>query len=658
MDEKAIHGLQKRPPFSGIVARLRLLLVVVALVTITASLTGFSQLREISTTHQALTERALPFLLDTQAVERELSEMIVALDAASAATSTEMLAAVKTDVDQRLEKFREKVQNVVRTRGASDLTERITAGLDELDLTAQLLLDRKKQLLRDGRRIDEMQQDLTAIRARARETLRALQYKTTRRIEAQFGPGMASAEPQSSLGHPPIPDLFLKVQKLTTLSRDLEAVIDIADRRRNVTEMAALQTIRADLERELQHATAILTELDPSPHRAELTGLFIRLSELLMSNEGMIAISRDQLVHQKDLLDLRQERIGVTEEISRQIGELTAHSTATVENRSQHFSDAMRLLSLILVVCLFLAAIVTLIGNSIIIEKQINRRMERLSTAVRAIANGDLDHPIDVSGQDELGEIAGALSIFKQNAEELRRSNVDLERFAYVAAHDLRAPLRAVHDLAEWTLEDEENELSADSCSYLDMMKSRARRLDRLLTDLLNYARAGYQDGGMEDVDMTGLVDHIDSMLNPSRRFSIRFTGEVRRFRTHVTPLTQILINLISNAIKHHDQGAGTITVSTSLVRGRLLVEVADDGPGIPREYQDRAYELFQTLRPRDEVEGSGLGLAIIRKLLDRYNAEIDLDSDPAVERGARFRFDFPAEEIRQQMDAPEADAA
>ncbi|MEM7746588.1 MAG: sensor histidine kinase, partial [Pseudomonadota bacterium] len=68
-------------------------------------------------------------------------------------------------------------------------------------------------------------------------------------------------------------------------------------------------------------------------------------------------------------------------------------------------------------------------------------------------------------------------------------------------------------------------------------------------------------------------------------------------------------------------------------------------GPGIPQEYQQRIYQLFQTLRPRDEVEGSGLGLAIIRKLLDRYKGQIELESDPQKERGARFRFDFPIEE-------------
>jgi signal transduction histidine kinase len=109
-------------------------------------------------------------------------------------------------------------------------------------------------------------------------------------------------------------------------------------------------------------------------------------------------------------------------------------------------------------------------------------------------------------------------------------------------------------------------------------------------------------------------------------------------------------MNLISNAIKHHDKDSGTITVRATFKNDRLHFSVSDDGPGIPEQYQDRVFALFQTLRSRDEVEGSGLGLAIIRKLIERYDCEITLTSNPSQQRGTMFSFDFPAERptIRQ----------
>ena len=111
---------------------------------------------------------------------------------------------------------------------------------------------------------------------------------------------------------------------------------------------------------------------------------------------------------------------------------------------------------------------------------------------------------------------------------------------------------------------------------------------------------------------------------------------------TYATPLRQILLNLISNGIKHHDQSKGQITVHTYLENDRIHMSVSDDSPGIPTPYQDRVFGLFETLKPRDEVEGSGLGLSIIRKSLKHHKGKIRIESDPDTTRRTSFLFDLP----------------
>ena len=268
--------------------------------------------------------------------------------------------------------------------------------------------------------------------------------------------------------------------------------------------------------------------------------------------------------------------------------------------------------------------------------------MARLTASVRQIARGKTDHKVSVSGPDELGEMAKALEIFKANARELQRSNDELQKFAYVASHDLRSPLQAIKNLAEWTLEDAGDTLSAEGRSNLTMMSRRVDRLSTLLSDLLEYAQAGHADSNVAVIDVQKTVKDIAELVDPSGRFELKITVNVRTVETHTTPLRQILLNLINNATKHHDRDHGEIAVDVQKVGSRLRFTVSDDGPGIDPDYHDRVFGLFETLKSRDEIEGSGLGLAIIRKLVEHHGGTITIASDPQVTRGTTFTFDFP----------------
>ena len=278
----------------------------------------------------------------------------------------------------------------------------------------------------------------------------------------------------------------------------------------------------------------------------------------------------------------------------------------------------------------------------LITERKISRRLSLVTEAALKIAQGNTKHPIQVSGSDELGHIAGALEALKSTANELHRSNTELEKFAYAAAHDLRAPLRAIQDLVRWTIDDPDTVFSASSQRNLKMLLTRADRLSALLSDLLAYAQVGHDDDDITSIDISDLVDAAHDLLDPNGRFSVQFDGPVRTTTTYSTPLHHILLNALSNATKHHDAKTGSIAVSTSCADGRLTVTVSDDGPGIPLNHQDQAFDLFKTLRPRDQVEGSGLGLSIIQKYAAHYDGRLTLRSDPEVERGTHLTFDLP----------------
>ncbi len=223
---------------------------------------------------------------------------------------------------------------------------------------------------------------------------------------------------------------------------------------------------------------------------------------------------------------------------------------------------------------------------------------------------------------------------------ELARSNTDLEEFAYVASHDLKSPLRAIDSLSLWLQEDLAPVLSEESAKHLRLLRQRAQRMERLLDDLLAYSRAGRVEADIQTVDVAKLIARVAELLDPPPGFAVEAVPPLPVFATAHTPLHQIFANLIGNAIKHHDRKEGTIRVSVRDDGPFYAFTVEDDGPGIPVQYHERIFGMFQTLRPRDQVEGSGIGLALVKRLVLHYGGEVSVAS--CGERGSAFHFTWP----------------
>lgn len=222
---------------------------------------------------------------------------------------------------------------------------------------------------------------------------------------------------------------------------------------------------------------------------------------------------------------------------------------------------------------------------------------------------------------------------------ELLRSNKDLEQFAYVASHDLKAPLRAIELLVQWIREGLDGYDVNDVQENLALLDRRTQRLSRLLDDLLAYSRAGRKVGQHRETDCQALVQDVIQLANVPEGFEVDVNGELPTFHTYPVPLQQVLLNLINNAVKHHPGPTGKVVVSCEDCGDHFLFLVEDDGGGIAPEYRERVFEMFQTLRPRDQVEGSGMGLAIVNRIVEWQGGKVWFDPSP--KGGTIFKFSW-----------------
>jgi PAS domain S-box-containing protein len=266
------------------------------------------------------------------------------------------------------------------------------------------------------------------------------------------------------------------------------------------------------------------------------------------------------------------------------------------------------------------------------------RWIETMMRAYRNSQSGEIEGIVktlrDITARKEIEEL------LTQRTQQLELANCELDNFAYAASHDLKAPLRTIRNAALWIEEDLEPHLTEESRSHLTLLRSRTQRLDKLLDDLLLFSRAGHDGGGTEMISGTELIDNVLALLSRPPGFAVISKG-FEALAVARMPAQQILMNLISNAIKHHDKATGQIEVTADDLGAQLAFTVKDDGPGIAARYHERIFKMFQTLKSQDEVEGSGMGLAIVRKQIEHAGGTLTLQSSEG--QGSTFRFTLPA---------------
>jgi PAS domain S-box-containing protein len=222
--------------------------------------------------------------------------------------------------------------------------------------------------------------------------------------------------------------------------------------------------------------------------------------------------------------------------------------------------------------------------------------------------------------------------------QKLQERNVELDRFVSIAAHDLKAPLRAIANLSEWIEEDLQAQIPGEN-PQLQLLRQRVKRMDALIDGLLRYSRTGREDLAIETVDVAEILAETIDSLSPPASFEIEVVNSMPILNTKRLLLTQVFANLINNAIKHHHRVDGRIEISVEDLGDRDLFSIADDGPGIPQgESRERIFEIFQTLSPAtNSTENTGIGLALVKKIVEGEGGDLWLDGE--CESGCRFCF-------------------
>ncbi|MEO0458430.1 MAG: PAS domain S-box protein [Cyanobacteria bacterium P01_A01_bin.114] len=247
----------------------------------------------------------------------------------------------------------------------------------------------------------------------------------------------------------------------------------------------------------------------------------------------------------------------------------------------------------------------------------------------------------EITLQRQKDELAGSTLVLARTMTELDRRNQELDQFAYVASHDLKAPLRAIANLATWLEEDIGDRLPDDNRQQLELLQGRVHRMENLIDGLLAYSRAGRSAELLETVDLNQLLRETIDLLAPPPTFTIDVAPDLPTILTNHVPLTHVFANLVSNAIKHHPRTDGHIQIRCQ-PKGDRFYEfvVIDNGRGIDPAYHSKIFNIFQVLEARDKVENTGIGLAIVKKIVEAEGGTIAVESE--VGQGTTFRFTWP----------------
>ncbi|MBC6457226.1 HAMP domain-containing protein [Actinomadura sp. HBU206391] len=308
--------------------------------------------------------------------------------------------------------------------------------------------------------------------------------------------------------------------------------------------------------------------------------------------------------------------------------------------------------------------LVVAVGLAWVLRRTVLRPVSSLATNVRAVAQGDLAHPLDINGPAEFVELAAIVDAMRhrimdewrftsearrmldEQATELRRSNAELEQFAYVASHDLQEPLRKVASFCQMLERRYGDQLDERGRQYIDFAVDGAKRMQALINDLLNFSRVGRVERREESVSMQKSLDRaLYSLAQLREDTGAEVTSdELPELPGDQGQFTQLLQNLIGNALKFHGDDPPRVHIGARQDGAMWEFSCADNGIGIDAKYSDRIFLIFQRLHGQDVYAGTGIGLAMCRKIVEHHGGRIWLDTESDPDRqGTTIRWTLPA---------------
>ncbi|MDC7121296.1 ATP-binding protein [Cellulomonas fimi] len=321
------------------------------------------------------------------------------------------------------------------------------------------------------------------------------------------------------------------------------------------------------------------------------------------------------------------------------------------------------------VVLLVVAAVGVGVALWVALRRWVLEPLGDLAADARAVASGDLAHPVDATGPGEIADLADDVERMRvalvtevraversraeitdahdqltAQAEELRRSNRDLEQFAYVASHDLQEPLRKVASFTQLLQKRYGGQLDERADQYIDFAVDGAKRMQRLINDLLGFSRVGRHGGEVSDVHLeAALAEAIDNLEERIAETGAVVTHDpLPTVRGEEALLVQLFQNVVGNAVKfRHPDRVPHVHLGARLVGDEWQLECRDNGIGIDAQYAERVFVIFQRLHAKDVYEGTGIGLALCKKIVEFHGGRIWIE--PSQDVGTRILWTLPA---------------
>jgi signal transduction histidine kinase len=410
--------------------------------------------------------------------------------------------------------------------------------------------------------------------------------------------------------------------------------------------------------------------------KREVDSLFMSLDSLVKSNpvqknklDHITKLYREWVAYADPIILAKQDTSGgsrykyflenamkkergklITDKIRKEFRDFGRYEYTIREERRAVLSDSIqdtRTTSVILNILSILLCVIF----AVYITTNISKRILSMVQLAARISQGDFKTIAPTSEKDELSDLSVSLNEMAtqldKNFTELESKNKELDQYAYVVSHDLKAPLRGIDNISNWIEEDLGKELSPQLKKYLDMMKVRIHRLENLIDGILQLAKIGRVKKNDERVDVGELVTGVAELLSPPPGISVNIEGAMPILYTDKVRMEQVFSNLIGNAIKYHDKDHGKVIISCRRTGDFYEFSVKDDGPGIEPVYHEKIFRLFQTLQEKDAMESTGVGLSIVKKIIEDKKGTIKVVSDQG--KGTTFIFTWPAESLQEE---------
>ncbi|MDP9865126.1 MULTISPECIES: sensor histidine kinase [Streptosporangium] len=306
------------------------------------------------------------------------------------------------------------------------------------------------------------------------------------------------------------------------------------------------------------------------------------------------------------------------------------------------------------------------IGFTLIVRHAVLRPTAELTGQVRAVAQGDFDHKLRVERPSELAELSSHVDAMRrrilaewrraseaqgkleEQAAELRRSNGELEQFAYVASHDLQEPLRKVASFTQMLDQRYGDQLDERARQYIAFAVDGAKRMQLLINDLLDFSRVGRLGGERTTTDsgaaLRAALNNLSATIEETE--ATVTSDDLPEVHGNRVQLAQLFQNLVGNALKFRSQESPRIHIGVRRDGDMWEFSCADNGIGIESKYTDRIFLIFQRLHGRDAYAGTGIGLALCKKIVEYHGGRIWVDGEETDRPGTTFRWTLPSGDV------------